>query len=88
MAADDATSPAFFSGPAVGESTVLLPPALATASAPSGGGRFAVLARHLRLRCLPPFSAGPQAVILRPLAEQTDRAPGMVAAWLHYRRPE
>lgn len=83
LAADDATSPAFFSAPE--RSAVVLPSALAAASAPSEGGRFAGPGPRLRLRCRSASPAGPQSVVLSPLGERTDRPPAKVAAWLRYR---
>lgn len=92
MAADDVTDPALFSGPRLGEGTVLLPPTLGVAQAGEGESRFGNQARHLRLRYLlsgqQAPSGAPETLTLRPLAEQTTRLrPGMVAAWLRYRSP-
>jgi hypothetical protein len=88
MAADDVTDPALFSGPRLGEGTVLLPPTLGVAQAGEGEIGLANRARHLRLRFLLGGQRGPQTLTLRPLAEQTTRLrPGLVAAWLRYRSP-
>jgi len=88
MAADDVTDPALFSGPRLGEGTVLLPPTLGLAQAGEGESGFANRARHLRLRYLLGGQQIPQTLTLRPLAEQTTRLrPGLVAAWLRYRSP-
>jgi hypothetical protein len=85
-AADDGVTPDFFGEPWKGANVVTLPASLGAPEPSSAPGAFTHPARHIAARYRHGGFVGEHPVTLRPIAEQTGRAPGTVATWITYRK--
>ena len=85
-AADDGKEPLFFGEPWLAGNVVGLPARPATPAPATGAALLSTPARHLAARYEHAGFVGTHPVTLRPVAEQAGREPGIVGAWLKYRR--
>jgi hypothetical protein len=85
-AVDDGLEPLFFGEPWLAGNVVRLPAQPAAPAPPPVPQRFSQPSRHLEARYEHAGFAGAHPVSLRPVGEQAGREPGIVGAWLKYRR--
>jgi len=85
-AADDGLEPLFFGEPWLSGNVVGVPDRPSAPGPATPQGPFSTPARHLAARYEHAGFVGTHPVKLRPVGEQAGREPGIVGAWLKYRR--